>query len=371
MKATPATKSKTSPRKNFKNFKKFAKTTTKVAKAGFDIAKEAKLIENQQMFETLSMPALNTAVRAIELLRRSSSGRTLPVFSGSNRKVVIPTVATGTVSTSVYGYKYNEKGIPRKVGDVNSVVRKNSQYSVNSAANSQGVLDVPLLACSTLNEGTDNYTSVTFEEAFETVFNVDSTTPSIALTSSAKDQNRIALDRFESTLKLVNAGEVPMEVTIYDLLPKRDVPKATYSSRSYAIGLQSPVNTWLTGMTNAIDVEDTQTPNVLGTLPTNNLKFNTFWKVMKRTKLELSAGASHVHRGSNILNTLFNYYDYSEVLGLRAMLCPTIMLVFNGLPNATQLAEPVVLSYSTENVLYGRSSVNDNITVRNYDGSIT
>jgi hypothetical protein len=304
-------------------------------------------------------------------MRRASAGKSLPVFSGSNRKVVIPTVATGTVSTSVYGYKYNDKGVPRKMGDVNTVVRKNSQYTITSGANVQGVLDVPLLSCAGLSSGTDNYTSVTFEDAFETIFNTTGDSPSITLSSTARDQNRIALDRFESTLKLSNSGTTPMEVTIYDLLPKRDVPKATYANRFSATVLQSPANTWSTGMTNAVDVEDTQNFNVLGTLPTNNLKFNTFWKVMKRTKIEMTAGSSHIHRGSNILNTLFNYYDYSEVLGLRSMLCPTIMLVFNGLPTSSELSDSVSISYSTENVLFARSSVNDNITVRNYDSAIT
>ena len=345
--------------------------TTKYGSAIQKMEKTANLIKDQQLFENSSMAGLRVATAAINLLKRQSPGKTLPVFSGSNRKVVIPTVSTGSTTTSVYGYKYNDRGIPRKTGDVNTVVRKNAQYTSTATVNTQKVLDVPLLSCSRLSSGTDNYTSVTYEEAFNTVFNVGGDNPVVPLSSTAKDQNRIALDRFESTLKLSNPGATPVEITIYDLLPKRDVPKGTYSSRVYANGLQSPFDTWLSGMTNAIDVDDTQTPNVLGTIPTNNLKFNTFWKVMKRTKVELSAGSTHIHRGCNILNTLFNYYDYSEVLGLRSMLSPTIMLVFSGMPTSTELADQVSLDFSTENVLYARSAVNDNITVRSYDSSIT
>ncbi len=348
-----------------------AARTSKYGSAISKIEKTANFIKDQQMFEQSSMSALRTAAAGINLLRRESSGRTLPVFSGSNRKVVIPTVSTGTVSTSVYGYKYNDRAIPRKTGDVNTVVRKNSQYALSSSANQQGVFDIPLLSCSALSSGTDNYTSVTYEEAFGTLFNVAGASPTITLSSSARDQNRIALDRFESTMKLVNEGTGPVEITIYDLLPKRDVPKADYQSRTTATGLQSPNNTWFTGLQNAVDVDDTMAVSVVGAIPTNNLKFNTFWKVMKRTKIELSGGSSHIHRGCSILNTLFNYYDYSEVLGLRAMLCPTIMLVFSGLPSATEIAAASTISVSTENVLYGRSAVNDNITVRNYDSSIT
>ena len=358
------------PAKKFYKKKSFAKAG-RVVKAAFDVAKEAKLIESQQMFETLSMPALTTAVKAIDLLKRASAGRSLPVFSGTNRKVVIPTVSTGTVSTSVYGYKYNDKGIPRKLGDVNTQVRKNTSYTISSSANSQQVLDVPQLSCSGISSGTDNYTSVTFEDAFDTVFNVAGANPTISLASSAIDQNRLALDRFESTLKIQNPNDSAMEVTIYDLLPKRDMPVATYQSRFSATGLQSPVNAWVTGLTNAIDVNDTTQATTLGVLPTTTLKFNTFWKVMKRTKIELSAGSSHIHRGCNLLNTIFNHYDYSEVLGLRAMLCPTIMLVFNGMPTSSLTAESVTINYSVENVLFARGSVNDNITVRNYDNSIS
>lgn len=335
------------------------------------IEKASQLVKNQQLTEGLAMPAVRVAAEAIKLLKRQSPGRTLPVFSGNNRKVVIPTVSTGTVSTSVYGYKYNDRSIPRKTGDVNTVVRKNSQYTSTASANFQNVLDVPLLSCSNISSGTNNYTSVSFENAFDTIFNVSGSNPVVPLSSTAIDQNRIALDRFESTLKITGDLAAPVEVTIYDLLPKRDIPKATYSSRTYALGLQSPAQTWSTGMSNAVDVDDAQNTAVLGTLPTNNLKFNTFWKVMKRTKIELSAGSTHIHRGCSILNTLFNHYDYSEVLGLRAMLCPTIMLVFNGLPTSTSLSDSVTISYSTENVLYARSAVNDNITVRYYDSSNT
>lgn len=368
------------PRKYGKRLQRAAKSP--IVKVAMDVARQSKfgntvakiektadLLKNQQLVEGSSMATLRMATLAIDLFRRQMPGKTLPVFSGNNRKVVIPTVSTGTVSTSVYGYKYNNKPIARKTGDINTEVKKNSRYGLSSIANAQGVFDIPLLSCSPVFSGTSNYTSVTFQDAFETVFNIAGQDPTVPVPSSAIDQNRIALDRFESTMKIQNESTGAVEVTIYDLEPKRDVPKATYSSRTEAIGLQSPTNTWTTGMTNAVYVDDTQTPVVLGTLPTNNLKFNTFWKVMKRTKIELSGGSTHIHRGCNVLNTLFNHYDYSEVLGLRSMLCPTIMLVFSGMPSGTNLAEPASLSVSTENILFARSSVNDNITVRNYDSN--
>lgn len=350
-----------------------AARNSKYGSAISKMEKTANFLKDQQLFEGSSMSALRMATAAINLIRRESPGRNLPVFSGSNRKVVIPTVSTGTVSTSVYGFKYNSRPIPRKTGDVNSEVRKNSRFSVTSTENTQSVFDFPLLSCAPLaGESTDqHYTSVTYEAAFDTLFNVAGELPAITIPASSIDQNRMALDRFESTMKIQNEGAGPVEVTIYDLMPKRDVPRATYVNRLTASGLQSPSNTWTTGLTNAVYVEDAMTPNVVGTIPTTNLKFNTFWKVMKRTKIELSSGSSHIHRGCNILNTLFNHYDYSEVLGLRAMLCPTIMLVFSGLPSPSQLAEPASLAVSTENVLYARSAVNDNITVRNFDATLT
>lgn len=336
------------------------------------VKKEVSTLKNQELFEGLAMPALVSAARGIALTKRSVPGKTLPVFSNSNRKVVIPTVSSGTTSTSVYAFKYNEKAIPHKVGDVNNQVRKNSQYTLTSAANLQRTVDIPLLSCSDLTDGgTNHYTSVTYQSLFETAFNVAGQNPVIPLNSTARDQNRIILDRFESTLKVANPSASAVEVTIYDLLPKRDVPLGTYVDRSYALGLQSPTYTWASGLQNQVETEDTFNINVMGSQPINVLKFNTFWRVMKRTKIELSAGSTHIHRGCSILNTLFNYYDYSEVRGLRAMLCPTQMISISGMPTATELAASSTINYSSECVLYGRSSVNDNITVRSYDSSIT
>lgn len=337
------------------------------------LKKEKVILEAQETFNQMGMPQLATAAKAIELTRRAMPGKVLPMFAGSNRKVSIEATATGQTTTSVYGYKYNDKSIPRKTGDVNNIVRKNSKYVINNATvNRQGGSDICLLACSNLSSGTENYTNVTYQEMFETLFNVAGEVPTIPVPSSARDQNRVILDRFESELTLVNpANQGSIEVTIYDLQPKRDLPKAAYVSRNYATGLMSPLNTWQTGLTNEVMLEDTVDPYVPGQVPTTNLKFNTFWKVMKRTRVQLSPGSTHIHRSYNILNTLFNYYDYSEVLGMREGLCPTQMIMYNGMPDETYLTTAADLVFSVKSVLYGRSSVNDNITVRNYDSSIT
>ncbi len=359
--------------------KKAVKTAAATAiKSGIEkmadvVKKEKVLLEAQEAFNQMGMPQLATAAKAIELTRRAMPGKVLPVFAGSNRKVSIEATATGQTTTSVYGYKYNEKAIPRKTGDINNIVRKNSRYTLTNALNNtQGAADICLLACSNLSSGTDNYTNVTYQEMFETLFNVSGEIPEISVPSSARDQNRVVLDRFESELTLVNpANQGSIQVTVYDLQPKRDLPKAVYSSRNYATGLMSPMNTWQTGLTNEVMLEDTVTPYVPGQEPTTNLKFNTFWKVMKRTRVQLSPGSTHIHRSYNILNTLFNYYDYSEVLGMRAGLCPTQIIVYSGMPDETYLTTAATLVVSAKSVLYGRSSVNDNITVRNYDSSIT
>ena len=108
---------------------------------------------------------------------------------------------------------------------------------------------MPLLSCSKLTSGGPyNYTINTYEEAFESIFNVAGQDPTVPLNPSARDQNRIAVDRFETEIKIVNpdSNGGPVEVTIYDLLPKRDVPKGTFVDRLTALGLQSPGNTWNT-----------------------------------------------------------------------------------------------------------------------------
>ncbi len=346
-------------------------------KTGFNsmvdvVKKEAEIVEAQKLVNDLGMPQLVSLIKGVALTKAAKPGRVLPVFAGANRKTVVPTVANGTVSTSTYAYKYNEKAIPKKTGDINQVVRKNTLYgNKTTPVNQQSRADLPLLSCSEIASGTSNYTSCTYEALFNTAFNVAGQSPTIPLSTSARDQNRVILDRFESTTTIVNPGTAPVEVTIYDLQPKRDLPAAGYLSSMYADGLQSPSHTWDTGVGNAVDVEDTTTTSVIGTVPTSVLKFNTFWKVMKRTKVEMTAGSTHIHRCANILNAVFNYYDWSEVLGCRAMLSPTQLIVWKGMPTATELAAAATINIATNCELHGRGAVNDNITVRSYDSSIT
>lgn len=365
-------------KKVFRAAKKAApKVARAVMKTGFNtmvdvVKKEAEIVEAQKLVNDLGMPQLVSLIKGVALTKAAKPGKVLPVFAGANRKTVIPTVADGTVSTSTYAYKYNEKAIPKKTGDINQVVRKNTLYgNKTSPVNGQSKADLPLLSCSEISSGIQNYTSCTYEALFNTAFNVVGDSPSIPLSASARDQNRVILDRFESTTTIVNTENAPVEVTIYDLQPKRDLPAATYSSPMYASGLQSPSNTWDTGISNAIDIEDTTTTAVIGTVPTSVLKFNTFWKVMKRTKVEMTAGSTHIHRCANVLNAVFNFYDWSEVLGCRAMLCPTQLIVWKGMPTSTELAAAATINIATNCELHGRGAVNDNITVRSYDSSIT
>lgn len=365
-------------RKVFRAVKKAAPRVARtVFKTGFNsmvdvVKKEAEIMEAQKLVNDLGMPQLVSLIKGVALTKAARPGKVLPVFAGANRKTVIPTVANGTVSTSTYAYKYNDKAIPKKTGDINQVVRKNTLYgNITSPINQQSRADIPLLSCSEISSGGSNYTSCTYQALFNTAFNVGGASPTIPLSPSARDQNRVILDRFESTTTVVNPGDAPVEVTIYDLQPKRDLPVATYSSTMYASGLQSPSNTWDTGISNAVDVEDTTTSSVIGTVPTSVLKFNTFWKVMKRTKVEMTAGSTHIHRCASIFNVVFNYYDWSEVLGCRAMLCPTQLIVWKGMPTSGDLAASATINVATNCELHGRGAVNDNITVRSYNSSTT
>lgn len=135
--------------------------------------------------------------------------------------------------------------------------------------------------------------------------------------------------------------------------------------------MQSPTECWQTAVSNSINLEDAYSPFVLDAEPIKSLKFNTFWRVMKRTKIEMTSGSVHVHRGVSILNSVINYYDYSEVGGAKRYMCLMIMLVVNGFTGNGKAAQPFAVSVSTENRLFTRSYVNSNLQAYNYSENLS
>lgn len=344
-------------------FNRFRKTP--LFQKGMGMMKE----QASEMFEKEGIPFLLRTLSGLSVAPIRELGTTLTPkgYSGD----IFNVSAAGTTTSSTYGYKY--RGKPIKLPQATSTVQtKVSLYTVTTNADLQSNRDIPILDCTPILNLLDNYTSLTLTALFEGNFNVPGTVGSaIPIVSANTNLNMIALDRTESTMKIQNTSTNNAEIVIYDLMPKYDLSASLFADRNRLVGVQSPVYCWNTGLDDMYDIEDNYTARILGAVPTKALLFNTFWKVMKRTKVSLTGGATHVHRGVCVLNTTVNAYEYRENTGVMKGIMPKMLITVNGMPTITSPAGLVTLSLAVENRAYARSYVNSNITTQNYDDNLS
>lgn len=119
-----------------------------------------------------------------------------------------------------------------------------------------------------------------------------------------------------------NDGSTDIQIYIYDL-----VSKVTRTS-DYN-GFVSPLQLWAEGITAERDFAPAAsgTVAVLGRLPTQTKIFNMGWKTMKLTKVELSAGRTHVHRFNFSPQMVVDMQYFNTNAVVKGVSCAQLVIV--------------------------------------------
>jgi len=123
-------------------------------------------------------------------------------------------------------------------------------------------------------------------------------------------------------IKLSNMDKGNVQVTLYDLVPKRDLSNNQYD----------PITSWTNGLADCVNNGST-TPAIsnLGSTPFDSPRFCQNWTVKKSTKITLAQGQCHTHRIYLKVNRVINRELTQDQFHLRGLTAHTL-IVANGLP---------------------------------------
>ena len=148
---------------------------------------------------------------------------------------------------------------------------------------------------STANIGTGTLTSILANVALATT----------GSTTVARGGSRAVILGAVNEYLIANAVETSTTVDIYDIVLKRDLPAAwtaTIGGVSYTANTPNPETYWRKGLNIQQNVGDAgptvgpQLNDMLSVVPTDSRLFNNYFKIVKKTRVQMCAGATHKHK---------------------------------------------------------------------------
>jgi hypothetical protein len=141
----------------------------------------------------------------------------------------------------------------------------------------------------------------------------------LALLPSIND--KMILHAIKGELTLVNASSTNSSMTIYNLIAKRDASVSVIST---------PVNAWQKGVDDAGGSSTDLT--IVGSIPTESVAFNDFYRIIQRTRISLAPGEMHRHEFTYFPNKVLSGELLNGVAYQLAGITGNIMIVHHGMP---------------------------------------
>mgnify|MGYP000585126857 CR=1 FL=1 len=287
----------------------------------------------------------------------------------ANQSLNSTAVGSSTYSNTFYAYRPKVTlRSPRQRYVMKTSIRTNFE----SASERQGAGDVSLLdAVPVLNNPNSDskYSNLSIKKAFDTVLRARMFSGSTAV-EQPESNTVIHLDNVTGEFLITN-GSTASEVTIFDCIPQYDLGPSTYSTESYALGYMSPYWCWAQGLqTDTLELGDNLSQGRLGSVPTDSVTFSRAWKIIKRTKIRMTADAVHKHNFVCGINKSIPYQRYAQADtggGKFGGYCPTTMIVTRGLPTSAAQAPVTSVNISCNLELHYSSNLNQATQAIVYD----
>lgn len=137
--------------------------------------------------------------------------------------------------------------------------------------------------------------------------------------------NRYVLESLQAELMITNSSLATAYVEIYDIVRKKDANQTEFNFT------RDPVSAWIQGEYDSSQNMPTDF-KVINASPFDSQVFKEFFKVVKRTRVEMSQGATHRHavnlKPNRLINAAMPNFTDGDYAGLT---CYT-MVVFKGQP---------------------------------------
>ncbi len=287
------------------------------------------------------------------------------------------TAASGiTTSSSMFMYRPPRK---RNVGQATQYQQKTMENSfITSSANTQTVFDLNMLDAEPVLNNPDSgakYSNLTVRRAFDNLLLARAKRDSDGTAYDFKEeQASLHFTSLQAELKMTNQLTRAAQVEVFELVPQHDLGPSTYVDANKATGYMSPRWTFENGLAgDVIELDDDLTLTDVASNPFNSVTFSRTWKVVKRLKINLSAGASHIHKSVYQINKTVSYQKLAQVStsgGKFEGWNPTFMVIQKGFPGAVTSGEgqeATQVSYTLNMQLDYRANATEQARVIVYD----
>jgi len=158
--------------------------------------------------------------------------------------------------------------------------------------------------------------------------------------------NRVALTGYETDLVYTNQQNAPLELEIYDVVPRRDLAVIAEWRSSDRAGIPFTVNLspeptfyWEGGeqVAGSTDIGglSSNSAKYYGAKPTDSSLFNQYWKVCKKTVVELGVGCTHRHQVNRKMSFMLDSaITFNDTMDMIAGLSFSTMVVIRGFGGA-------------------------------------
>jgi len=324
---------------------------SKIRRAGVNILnKSASVGLKQATFEEVSKLTTEglanyakSTLERIKIPTPRSVGAAIAPFRGARATEIVESGAVSAVTNSacLYVYAKPRKNINKYLGQKYVQTKVVTDPNITSTVNVQNYMDCNI-ACVERPQSdvatNARYAHLCIRDCFDTLL-----TPEVRKAGTAgtlvipEDSTSMHIGSISSELT-INMGSSAGVLDIYDLVPKFDLGPATYFSGTFANGYMSPSWCFESITTNSIQLDSAYAATTTSLRPTDSPTFSRTWKVIKKTRLQLTTNSVHRHNSYYGINTTISYQRMAQASTAGSMfagICPVIMIVYRGYPSAT------------------------------------
>jgi len=243
------------------------------------------------------------------------------------------TLAKSMLKSYVGKYKGSKTPLKRKLASLSTVMTNNTRKGkeFEEGGNSlskchfgtlqsripRAIIDTVARQVSVENGAGQDQSSIGLQSALSFTFAASAGVTAFL----ASPNDKLVLHSIKGEISMVNSSSSNSTLVLYDIICKKDAGGANAST---------PVNAWASGIDSAGGSSTDY--QVIGSVPTESVTFNSFYKVVQSTRISLGPGQMHRHEVTyNPNRTLPGLYTTNQPYNLAGVTIYTLVVHY-GMP---------------------------------------
>jgi hypothetical protein len=311
--------------------KSIKKTLNNVAKAARKGADFTETFANEP-FDAI----ISAATKAAGAMKTPIGSNGLTLMPSSAKERTISGMATGDVTTSATMYAYRPSRKRNREGEINYLQKATTTVQHTTAINLAKCTDLNILDAEPVlnNNASAPYSRLNIRKCFDEYLKAYVEDSSQAYTLK-EQQTSVHVKTIASEVIIKNNSSTEALVDLYELVPQHSLGPSTYDTQTYAVGYMSPTWTYVNGIADTLQLEDTLYVNNVAARPNDSSLWTRTWKVLKKVRINMTGNSLHRHKSCIAVNKTVTYPEMAQFStngGKFAGWNPTYMIIQKGGP---------------------------------------